>query len=158
MHICAQQERLQFDASAKFFSAVMASDCHSGLKGWAITKLKDQALTAARDNVLAATFFGPKFRSLCLDTFKLDRGAETDLLEISDEVMASLSLLWCLGQRDRDAGGIMGMDGILAELKGGYLPELEQGLQMTRGHYRLQLKEMEENPSSKDQVCYLTFW
>ena len=126
------------------------SKCHSGLKGWAVSKLKDLALaTAAGDNLdTKVALFGPQFKQLCLRTFRLENGAETDLLEVSDEVMAALSFLYCLESR-----GAPGSEEILAELRPTYLSELEAGLKMARGHYRAQLAEAAcENDSSEVSV------
>jgi hypothetical protein len=130
--------RLQFEAETKFFSVVMESKCHSGLKGWVITRLKDLALGVAvsDDNARKESFFGPRFRALCLRTFKLERGPETDLLEVSDEVMASLNFLWCLKIRD-----VAGVAEILDELRPTYVCQLEKGLEMSRVHYKMQLDE-----------------
>ena len=94
------------------------SKCHSGLKGWVISKLKDLALDTAAggDPDKMSALFGPQFEQLCLRTFRLERGAETDLLEVSDEVMAALSFLYCLRSR-----GAPCSEEILMELKPTYL-------------------------------------
>ena len=114
------------------------SKCHSGLKGWAVSKMKDLALrTAAGDDAeRKAALFGPQFKQLCLRTFRLERGAETDLLEVSDEVMAALSFLYCIRSR-----GMPDAEDILAELRPTFLSELERGLGMARAHYQAQLAD-----------------
>ena len=129
----------RFDAETKFFLSVTESKCHSGLKGWAVSKLKDLALDTAAaggDPDKKAALFGPHFKQLCLRTFRLERGAETDLLEVSDEVMAALSFLYCLKSR-----GAPCSEEILSELTPTFLSELETGLEMARGHYEMQLAE-----------------
>ena len=117
------------DAEVKLFDGIMASDCHSGLRGWAITKMKDAVL---RETAKAADvdFFKDKFRALCLRTFRLT--AESDLLAASDEIMASTAFLWCLRLRDEHEEGFLGMKRILGELENSYVKELETGLKMTR--------------------------
>ena len=62
------------------------SKCHSGLKGWVVSKLKDLALKTAAggDPDKKAALFGPQFKQLCLRTFRLERGAETDVLQADD--------------------------------------------------------------------------
>ena len=135
MFSCASFKR--FDAEFKFFFSVTESKCHSGLKGWAVSKMKDLALRtdAGDDPGRKAALFGPRFKQLCLRTFRLERGAETDLLEVSDEVMAALSFLYCIRSRGTpDAGEI------LAELRPTFLAELERGLGTARAHYQAQLQ------------------
>ena len=127
----------RFDAEFKFFFSVTESKCHSGLRGWAVSKMKDLALRtdAGGDPDRKAALFGPQFKQLCLRTFRLERGAETDLLEVSDEVMAALSFLFCIRSR-----GTPGAEEILAELRPTFLAELERGLGTARAHYRAQLQ------------------
>ena len=129
----------RFDAETKFFLSVTESKCHSGLKGWAVSKLKDLAMDTAAggDPDKRVALFGPHFKQLCLRTFRLERGAETDLLEVSDEVMAALSFLYCLKSR-----GAPCSEEILSELMPTFLSELETGLEMARGHYEMQLAEV----------------
>ena len=135
MFSCASFKR--FDAEFKFFFSVTESKCHSGLKGWAVSKMKDLALRtdAGDDPGRKAALFGPQFRQLCLRTFRLERGAETDLLEVSDEVMAALSFLYCIRSRGTPAA-----EEILAELRPTFLAELERGLGTARAHYQAQLQ------------------
>ena len=114
------------------------SKCHSGLKGWVVSKMKDLALSTAagEDAGRKAALFGPQFKRLCLRTFRLERGAGTDLLQVSDEVMAALSFLYCLKSR-----GVPGADEVLCELRPTFLAQLEAGLGAARAHYRGQLEE-----------------
>ena len=100
--------------------------------------MKDLALRtdAGDDPDRKAALFGPQFKQLCLRTFRLERGAETDLLEVSDEVMAALSFLYCIRSR-----GTPGAEEILAELRPTFLAELERGLGTARAHYQAQLAD-----------------
>ena len=137
----------RFEAETKFFLCVTESKCHSGLKGWVVSKMKDLALSTAagEDAGRKAALFGPQFRRLCLRTFRLERGAGTDLLEVSDEVMAALSFLYCLGSR-----GVPGADEILAELRPTFLAELEGGLGAARAHYTAQMDEVGRAEEAED--------
>ena len=125
------------------------SKCHSGLKGWAVSKMKDLALRtdAGDDPGRKAALFGPRFRQLCLRTFRLERGAETDLLEVSDEVMAALSFLYCIRSRGTPAA-----EEILAELRPTFLAELERGLGTARAHYQAQLQTESAEAGSAGEV------
>lgn len=144
--------RLRFDAETKFFLSVTESKCHSGLKGWVVSKLKDLALKTAAggDPDKKAALFGPQFKQLCLRTFRLERGAETDVLQVSDEVMAALSFLYCLKSREAP-----GSEEILSELRPMFLSELERGLEMARGHYEMQLAEVAAEAAESGEVSVI---
>ena len=70
---------------------------------------------------------------------KLSNGAETDLLEVSDEVMAALNFLIAMFIRDKD--NIFGLWDIVTELERDFLQPLVQGLNLSRGHFKLKLEE-----------------
>ncbi|KAK8380492.1 hypothetical protein O3P69_016826 [Scylla paramamosain] len=79
---------------------------------------------------------------------------QTDLLEWSDCIMAALNLLIFLFIRDKE--NKTGVAGISRSLKEGYLTQLQTGLDLTKGHYELKLKELSETPSKKEDklsVC-----
>ena len=75
----------------------------------------------------------------------LKNGAETDLLEVSDEVMASLNFLICVFLRDKTNS--LGLMDIVPQIDNDYLKPLNAGLSMSRAHYKLKLDE-NKNPLS----------
>merc|ERR1712051_1123547 len=76
---------------------------HSGLIGHAIGKLKNGILFYIRDpaSYPPEKLCGTQLQSLVKRFCTLKNGAETDLLEVSDEIMASLNFLVCILLRDR---------------------------------------------------------
>ena len=75
---------------------------------------------------------------------RLSNGAETDLLEVSDEIMASLNFLICLLIRDKD-NNHFDLGQILPYLENNFINPLEKGLSMSRAHYKLKLEEQNKN-------------
>ena len=70
----------------------------------------------------------------------LKNGAETDLLEVNDEIIASLNLLIALLLRDKQ-NDIFGLWDLVPDLTKNYLEPLSQGLSLSRAHFKLKLQE-----------------
>lgn len=114
---------------------VLQNANHSGLIGHAIGKLKNAILDEMK-NVDGQNYIsGPLIHKLVLMFCKLSNGAETDLLEVSDEVMASLNFLICLLLRD-SSDNQLGLWSLVKDLQAGFLQPLEAGLGMSKAHYR----------------------
>lgn len=107
---------------------------HSGLIGHAIGKLKN-GLMSGPDNYISVPILQGLVRKFCV----LKNGAETDLLEVSDEIMSTLNFLVCLLLRDKS--NALGLWDIVPQLKADYLEPLATGLSMSRAHYKLKLEE-----------------
>ena len=110
---------------------------HSGLIGHTIGKLKNGVLSNMK--YPSEDLSGIALQSLVRKFCCLKNGAETDLLEISDEIMASLNFLICLLLRDKT--NILQLWDIIPELNEHFLKPLSTGLSMSRAHYKLKLDE-----------------
>ena len=109
---------------------------HSGIISHAIGKLKNALL---KGPVLPA-ITGGELHKLVKKFCYLKNSAETDLLEISDEIMASLNFLIALLLRDKQ-NTIFGLWDLVPDLTNSYLEPLSQGLNLSRGHFKLKLQE-----------------
>ena len=74
---------------------------------------------------------------------QLSNGTETDLLEVSDEIMASLNFLICMLIRDKE--NVLKIWNIIEDLENNFLKPLDKGLSMSRAHYKLKLDESKRN-------------
>lgn len=108
---------------------------HSGLIGYAITKAKDCTLTHM--NNPDSKFRGHDLRVLVRKFAKLSNGAETDLLEVSDEVMAGINFLICMFLRDKS--NQLGVKEMKEEIIQNYVEPIETGIVMSRAHYKQKL-------------------
>merc|ERR1712203_158526 len=88
---------------------------------------------------------GVHLQSLVKQFCVLKNGAETDLLEVSDEVMASLNFLKFVLLLDKTNS--LGLMDIVPQIENDYLKPLDAGLSMSRAHYKLKLDE-NKNPFS----------
>ncbi|XP_063882833.1 glomulin-like isoform X1 [Scylla paramamosain] len=138
----------------KLIQALLLSVKHAGVLGLVIHELKENvALNLGKEN-LDLNFSGRNLLELVKAACVLPEAEQTDLLEWSDCIMAALNLLIFLFIRDKE--NKTGVAGISRSLKEGYLTQLQTGLDLTKGHYELKLKELSETPSKKEDklsVC-----
>eukprot|EP00092_Neocalanus_flemingeri_P010244 GFUD01011035.1.p1 GENE.GFUD01011035.1~~GFUD01011035.1.p1 ORF type:complete len:567 (-),score=197.57 GFUD01011035.1:38-1738(-) len=117
---------------------------HSGLLGWTISSLKDSiALSLAKyaeskPAVLYPEYTGHSLARIVLPLFRLANGAETDLLEVSDEVLATINFAHFLLVRDKE--NISGIQDMKSEIKN-WVEMLTEGLKLSTAHYEQKLKE-----------------
>ena len=123
---------------------------HSGLIGHAIGKLKNGILFYIRDpaSYPPEKLCGTQLHSLVKRFCALKNGAETDLLEVSDEIMASLNFLVCILLRDRN--NTLGLFEIVPQIEIDFLKPLNTGLAMSQAHYKLKLDESKNDSNNHD--------
>lgn len=122
---------------------------HSGLIGYVIGKIKDVVMNDLNGKAEASTQFkGYGLKVLVKKFARLSNGAETDLLEVSDELMAGINFLVCVCLRDRE--NATGIWDLKAELWDGFVTPLETGIKMSRAHYAAKLEE--DDPVHDDTV------
>ncbi|KAM9239526.1 glomulin isoform 2-T2 [Leptosomus discolor] len=150
----------KFDAEGKYtlFRCLLKTSNHAGVEGYIIKNIKDQvhlSLTA-RDNIW---FTGHHLISLLDLVLLLPEGAETDLLQHSDRIMASLNLLRYLVIKDCESDNQAGVWTALAKIEQNFLKPLHVGLNMSKAHYEAEIKNKKENrreAHSSNAVCSVT--
>ena len=106
---------------------------HSGLIGWTVTHLKDTISKCLPMDNFPSTYSGSKFSHLVSPLLKLQHGPETDLLEISEELLAILNFVQFFIVRDREnKTGIAEMRPAVKE----WLEDLTKGLDLSIAHYQ----------------------
>ncbi|KFQ05779.1 Glomulin, partial [Leptosomus discolor] len=151
----------KFDAEGKYtlFRCLLKTSNHAGVEGYIIKNIKDQvhlSLTKARDNIW---FTGHHLISLLDLVLLLPEGAETDLLQHSDRIMASLNLLRYLVIKDCESDNQTGVWTALAKIEQNFLKPLHVGLNMSKAHYEAEIKNKKENrreAHSSNAVCSVT--
>ncbi|XP_065597560.1 glomulin isoform X1 [Cyrtonyx montezumae] len=151
----------KFEAEGKYtlFRCLLKTSNHAGVEGYIIKNIKDQihlSLTKAHDNVW---FTGHHLISLLDLVLLLPEGAETDLLQNSDRIMASLNLLRYLVIKDCESDNQTGVWTALAKIEKNFLKPLHVGLNMSKAHYEAEIKNKKENrreSQSSNTICSLT--
>ncbi|XP_074008823.1 glomulin isoform X1 [Numenius arquata] len=151
----------KFEAEGKYtlFRCLLKTSNHAGVEGYVIKNIKDQihlSLTKACDNIW---FTGHHLISLLDLVLVLPEGAETDLLQNSDRIMASLNLLRYLVIKDCESDSQTGVWTMLAKIEQNFLKPLHVGLNMSKAHYEAEIKNKKENrreAQSLNTVCSVT--
>ncbi|NXH39314.1 GLMN protein, partial [Dicaeum eximium] len=151
----------KFDTEGKYtlFRCLLKTSNHAGVEGYIIKNIKDQihlALTKECDNIW---FTGHHLISLLDLVLSLPEGAETDLLQNSDRIMASLNLLRYLVIKDCESDNQIGVWTTLGKIEQNFLKPLRVGLNMSKAHYEAEIKNKKENRKeahSSNTVCSVT--
>uniref|UniRef100_A0A8C2T9P8 Glomulin, FKBP associated protein n=1 Tax=Coturnix japonica TaxID=93934 RepID=A0A8C2T9P8_COTJA len=151
----------KFEAEGKYtlFRCLLKTSNHAGVEGYIIKNIKDQihlSLTVTHDNVW---FTGHHLISLLDLVLLLPEGAETDLLQYSDRIMASLNLLRYLVIKDCESDNQTGVWTAIAKIEKNFLKPLHVGLNMSKAHYEAEIKNKKENrreADSSNTICSLT--
>jgi len=136
-------------ARYKVFRFIFNTVTHSGLLGWTITQLKDAvncSVSRSGDNkgVLVDVddldeFRGDSFVRLVKGFLVLKEAEKTDLLDIYDQIIATINMFVYLLQVDRN--NLTGVVDLKVDLKR-FVEQLEEALRLSRAHYQLKLAEI----------------
>ncbi|XP_040467087.1 glomulin isoform X2 [Falco naumanni] len=151
----------KFDAEGKYtlFRCLLKTSNHAGVEGYIIKNIKDQIHLALTKSCGNTWFTGHHLVSLLDLVLLLPEGAETDLLQNSDRIMASLNLLRYLVIKDCESDNQTGVWTALPKIEQNFLKPLHVGLNMSKAHYEAEIKNKKENrreTHSSNTVCSLT--
>ncbi|XP_074226046.1 glomulin [Camelus bactrianus] len=147
--------KLESQGKYTLFRCLLNTSNHSGVEAFIIQNIKNQidvSLKRTHDN---KWFTGPQLISLLDLVLLLPEGAETDLLQNSDRIMASLNLLRYLVIKDNENDNQTGLWTELEKIEKNFLKPLHIGLNMSKAHYEAEIKNSQEVQKSKD-LCSVT--
>ena len=131
---------------------ILETSNHSGFIGQIIVKIKNTVLhqmTIPDHEMTEKQFIGHGLKVLIRKICVLKHGAETDLLEICDELMSTLNLLVCIMARDKVGNKTQIWD-IKEEIYQNFLKPLKTAISMSRAHYKLKLNEKPDITSESE--------
>lgn len=150
----------KLDCQGKYtlFRCLLNTSNHSGVEAFIIQNIKNQ-IDISLKRTYNKWFTGPQLISLLDLVLFLPEGAETDLLQNSDRIMASLNLLRYLVIKDNENDNQTGLWTELGKIENNFLKPLHTGLNMSKAHYEAEIKNSQENSQevqkSKD-LCSIT--
>ncbi|XP_015127928.1 glomulin [Diachasma alloeum] len=112
---------------------------HSGLLALIISILKSSIIISLDRG--DEDFLG-KMEGIFKRIFRLPHGCASDLVELSDEIIAALNLLRFLVIRDKS--NATGVWRLMRGLQKGYLKELRDGVDLARAHWKVKVKDLEK--------------
>ncbi|XP_053606603.1 glomulin-like isoform X1 [Plodia interpunctella] len=119
---------------------------HSGMIGYTISLFKNSVDEAFKETNLPECFKGPQLFNMIQKMCHLPHGAESDLVELADQIITALNFLRYLALKDTD--NITGIRDCFSMIEAEYLAKLRTGLNMSKAHYEVKLRDIEEG---KDQ-------
>lgn len=123
---------------------------HSGLIGYTITLYKENLLLEFSKKEISNYFRGDKLLNLLKKFCFLHKNEETDLIEISDQIIASLNLLRYLAIRDKE--NITEIWDFTKILENIFYNPLRKGIDLSRAHYELKIKEIKEGKDETEDI------
>ncbi|XP_021573403.1 glomulin isoform X1 [Carlito syrichta] len=147
----------KLDSQGKYtlFRCLLNTSNHSGVEAFIIQNIKNQIDMSLKSTCNSKWFTGPQLVSLLDLVLCLPEGAETDLLQNSDRIMASLNLLRYLVIKDNENDNQTGLWTELGKIGNNFLKPLHMGLNMSKAHYEAEIKNSQEVQKSKD-LCSIT--
>nr|XP_028588624.1 glomulin isoform X1 [Podarcis muralis] len=151
----------KFEEEGKFtlFRCLLKTSNHSGVEGFIIQNIKNQIDLSLQSTTGSKVFTGLQLASLLDIILSLPEGAETDLLQNSDRIMASLNLLRYLVIKDNENDNQTCVWTELCKIERNFLKPLHTGLNMSRAHYEAEIKNKKENKRESHvskKICSLT--
>lgn len=122
---------------------------HSGMIGYAITLYKNSINEAFKEPRLDECFTGPQFSNMLKKICFLPHGAESDLVELADQIITSLNFLRYLTIKDTE--NLTGIHSCFPFVEDTYLEQLRLGLNMSKAHYEVKLKDIEEGKNLPEE-------
>ncbi|XP_077189128.1 glomulin [Paroedura picta] len=151
----------KFEEEGKYtlFRCLLKTSNHSGVEAYIIQNIKNQIDLSLKSAKICTCFTGLQLVSLLDTVFSLPEGAETDLLQNSDRIMASLNLLRYLVIKDNENDNKTCIWTELTKIEQNFLKPLHTGLNMSRAHYEAEIKNKKENKRESHmskKICSVT--
>ncbi|XP_058515139.1 glomulin [Ochotona princeps] len=151
----------KLDSQGKYtlFRCLLNTSNHSGVEAFIIQNIKNQIDISFKKAHTNKWFTGPHLISLLDLVLCLPEGAETDLLQHSDRIMASLNLLRYLVIKENENDNQTGVWTELGKIENNFLKPLHMGLNMSKAHYEAEIKNSQENSQERQkskELCSLT--
>ncbi|CAG5025472.1 unnamed protein product [Parnassius apollo] len=122
---------------------------HSGMIGYAITLYKNSVNESFKNPSLDECFTGAQLMDMIKKMCYLPHGAESDLVELADQIITALNFLRYLVLKDTT--NQTGIRENLTYIETEYLEKLRTGLNMSKAHYEVKLKDIEESKSKTNE-------
>jgi len=126
-----------------FYLFLFKTANHSGILGWTVTHLKDTLIKVFPSYSTGSAYNEESLGKLCGLLFKLSHGVETDLLEISDELIAEINLgYFLLFKCPESLQNVLNLKSQIQH----WSNQIQEGVKLSKAHWELKLKSDSEDP------------
>ncbi|XP_064599170.1 glomulin-like isoform X2 [Liolophura sinensis] len=136
----------------KLMEFVLHKTSHSGIASLVVKMIKDQLAAVLKSKDSGKPFVGASLEKLVSFALKLPEGATSDLLDQSDRIMAGLNLVRFLVLSDSPTVNKTGVWSRLEIIEGEFLNPLKTGINMSRAHYDMELKNIKSGRKTSDEI------
>ena len=126
------------------------SNNHSGLLSLITYILKNSVIKCLEKDPPCPYFLGERLQTLLSFACRLSHGSTTDLIEIAEEIIAALNLIRFIAIRDKN--NVTGFWDYSKELEKKYLKDLRTGIDLSRAHWKLKVRDLEEEKKTKKSI------
>lgn len=139
---CISNHIKKFDYKGRcmLIKYLIESSNHSGMIGYAINLYKETLIEAFKEPTLNECFSGVQLTAMIKKMCYLPHGAESDLMELADQIITALNFLRFLILKDKE--NISGIRDIMPTIEKEYLEVLVTALKMSKAHYELKMKDV----------------
>nr|XP_026486799.1 glomulin-like isoform X1 [Vanessa tameamea] len=132
--------KFEYKGRCMLIKYILNNANHSGMIGYAITLYKNSIEDAFKESELPDCFTGPQLLGTIKNMCYLPHGAESDLVELADQIITALNFLRYLALKDNlNRTGIRECFTIIED---DYLKKLRTALNMSRAHYEVKLMDI----------------
>lgn len=139
---------LAYEPKGKFYLLLNSSSivAHPNITGFLTTMLTNTVQKIFNHSEFREYFTGKRLLDLLKQFCFLKKGAETDLMENKGQILSALNLVIFLTKRDQE--NLTGIWNYSSELQEHFLVPLREAVKLSRAHYELQLRTLEESPDA----------
>lgn len=141
-NIASLINKFDYKGRCMLIKYLIKSSNHSGMIGFVIGQYKNTINEAFSDPVMSECFRGAQLKSMIKKICFLPQGAESDLMELGEQIIASLNFLRFLILKD--VNNVTGVRDMFPTIETEYLEVLRVALKMSKAHYELKIKDMKE--------------
>lgn len=146
--IGAYVNKFNYKGRCMLIKYILEVSNHSGMIGYSVTLYKNSIDEAFKEAELPECFAGAQLMSMVKKICHLPHGAESDLVEHADQIISALNFLRYLAIKDTE--NLTGIRGCFSTIENDYLKPLRTGLNMSKAHYEVKLKDLEEGKSTPE--------
>lgn len=135
--------KFTYSGRYRLFNIIFKTVTHAGILGVITHEIKENIRVLSMKSEIDYNFSGPNLQSLLQLVLSLPNGERTDILEWSDHIMSALNLLIYLCLSDKNDA--FSYKVILPVLMKTFLDPLDNGLRISKGHYELKLRDINDH-------------
>lgn len=146
--------KFEYKGRCMLIKYILNNSNHSGMIGYAISLYKNSIEEAFKESALPECFTGSQLMGMIKKMCHLPHGAESDLVELADQIITTLNLLRYLALKDNL--NKTGIKECFTMIEDDYLEKLRTGLNMSKAHYEVKLMDIQNSKGLPEEECNIS--